>query len=71
MAHSSDDDEQIPFQELEISKILDLELMFGNRQDRPAMNKQSEIDELDKFIQELNKEEDFDPDSLVQDFINN
>jgi hypothetical protein len=35
------------------------------------MDKQSEIDELDKFIQELNREDDFDPDSLVQDFINN
>ena len=68
MARSSDDDEQIPFQELEISKILDLELMFGNK---PVVNKQLEIDdELDKFIQELDKEEDFDPDSLVQDFVN-
>ncbi|CAI2201060.1 118_t:CDS:2, partial [Funneliformis geosporum] len=61
MTRSLDDDEQIPFQELEISKILDLELMFENK---PVGNKQIEIDELDKFIQELNKEEDFDPDSL-------
>ena len=68
MTRSLDDDEQIPFQELEISKILDLELMFENK---PVGNKQIEIDELDKFIQELNKEEDFDPDSLVQGFINN
>ena len=68
MARSSDDYEQIPLQELEISKVLDLELMFGNK---PVVNKQSEIDdELDKFIQELDKEEDFDPDSLVQDFVN-
>ncbi|GBC45176.2 ribonuclease H-like domain-containing protein [Rhizophagus irregularis DAOM 181602=DAOM 197198] len=67
MARSSDDDdEQIPLQELEISKVLDLELMFGNKL---AMNKQLEIDdELNKFIQELDKEEDFDPDSLVQNF---
>ena len=42
--------------------------MFGNK---PVVNKQLEIDKLDKFIQELNKEEDFDPDSLVQDFVNN
>ncbi|CAI2181211.1 4043_t:CDS:2, partial [Funneliformis geosporum] len=55
---------QITFQELEISKILDLELMFGNN---PVVNKQLEIDELDKLIQELDKEEDFDPDSLVQE----
>jgi hypothetical protein len=70
MARSSDDDdEQIPLQELEISKVLDLELMFGNKL---AMNKQLEIDdELNKFIQELDKEEDFDPDSLVQNFVNN
>ena len=68
MAHSSDDDEQIPFQELEISKILDLELMFGNK---PVMNKQLEIDELNKFIQELNEEDDFDQDLLVWGFINN
>ena len=48
MARLSDDDEQIPLQELEISKVLDLELMFGNK---PVVNKQSEIDdELDKFI---------------------
>ena len=64
----SDDDEQIPLQELEISKVIDLELIFGNK---PVVNKQSEIDdELDKFIQELDKEEDFDPNSLVQDFVN-
>ncbi|EXX78239.1 hypothetical protein RirG_016780 [Rhizophagus irregularis DAOM 197198w] len=70
MARSSDDDdEQIPLQELEISKVLDLELMFGNKL---AMNKQLEIDnELNKFIQELDKKEDFDPDSLVQNFVNN
>lgn len=68
MARLSDDDEQIPLQELEISKVLDLELMFGNK---PVVNKQSEIDdELDKFIQELDKEEDFDPDLLVQGFVN-
>ena len=67
MARLSDDDEQIPLQELEISKVLDLELMFGNK---PVVNKQLEMDELDKFIQDLDKEEDFDPDSLVQDFVN-
>ena len=41
--------------------------MFGNK---PVVNKQLEMDELDKFIQDLDKEEDFDPDSLVQDFVN-
>ena len=65
---SSDDDEKIPLQELEISKVIDLELIFGNK---PVVNKQSEIDdELDKFIQELDKEEDFDPNLLVQGFVN-
>jgi len=41
--------------------------MFGNK---PVVNKQLEMDELDKFIQDLDKEEDFDPDLLVQDFVN-
>ena len=35
--------------------MVDLELMFGNK---PVMNKQLEIDELNKFIQELNEEDD-------------
>ena len=51
-----------------IMYMVDLELMFGNK---PVMNKPLEIDELNKFIQELNEEDDFDPDLLVRGFINN
>lgn len=39
--------------------------------DKPVVNKQLDVDELDDFIQELNKKDDFDPDLLVQNFISN
>ena len=66
-----DNNEQIPSQvsqQLEISNVLDLDLMF---KDNSVVNKQLDVDELDDFIQELNKEVDFDPDLLVQNFISN
>ena len=69
MARSfTDNIEQIPSQQLEILNVLDLDLMF---RDKPEVNKQLDVDELDDFIQELNKEDDFDPDLLVQNFISN
>ncbi|PKK62489.1 hypothetical protein RhiirC2_779865, partial [Rhizophagus irregularis] len=70
VAQSSTDDntEQIPPQELEILNILDLDLMFENNS---VTNRQLENDDLDNFIRELNKEDDFDPELLVQNFINN
>jgi hypothetical protein len=65
MAQSSTDDniEQIQSQQLEILNVLDLDLMFNN----PVANRRLEVN--DNFIQELNKEDDFDPDLLVQNFI--
>ena len=62
----TDNNEQIPFQQLGISNVLDLDLMF---KDNSVVNKQLDVDELDDFIQELNKEDDFDPDLLVRNFI--
>ena len=41
--------------------------MFGNN----FADKQLKDNELNNFIQELNEEDDFDPDLLVQNFINN
>jgi hypothetical protein len=67
-SYTDDNLEQISPQELEISNILDLDLMFGNDS---VINKQLDIDELDSFIQDLNKEDDFDPDLLVQNFASN
>lgn len=61
--------EQVPSQDLEILNVLDLDLMFKDEPDN-LMNKQLESDELDDFIQELDEEEDFDPDLLVQNFNN-
>jgi len=43
-----------------------LNLIFENNS---VINKRLEID--DDFIQELNQEDDFDPDLLVQNFTNN
>ena len=68
-AFTDDNFEQIPSEELEISNILDLDLMFGN--DSVVVNKQLEINELNSFIQDLNNEEDFDPELLVRNFANN
>ena len=61
--------EQVLSQDLEILNVLDLDLMFKDEPDN-LMNKQLESDELDDFIQELDEEEDFDPDLLVQNFNN-
>lgn len=63
----TDNQEIISSQNLEILNIFDLDLMF---KDDPV-NEQLELNELDDFIQELDKEDDFDPESLVQDFMNN
>jgi hypothetical protein len=65
VAQSSTDDntEQIPPQKLEILNILDLDLMFENDS---VTNRQLENDELDNFICELNREDDFDPKLLVR-----
>ena len=54
---------------MEILNVLDLDLMF---KDKPGnqINEQLESDELDNFIQELDKEDDFDPILLVQNFNN-
>lgn len=68
MAQSSTDDniEQIQSQQLEILNVLDLDLMFKNNS---VANRRLEVD--DNFIQELNQEDDFDPDLLARNFINN
>lgn len=65
MVHSDDDD--IESQELEILNVLNLDLMFGNN----STDKELELDGLNDFIQELDNEEDFDPDLLVQNLNNN
>ncbi|UZO05933.1 uncharacterized protein OCT59_026271 [Rhizophagus irregularis] len=59
-----DDREQVPSQNLEILQVLDLDLMFRDN----LTDKQLELDGIDDFIQELDKEDDFDPDLLVQNF---
>ena len=46
--------------------VLNLNLIFENNL---VTNRRLEID--DDFIQKLNQEDDFDPDLLVQNFINN
>ncbi len=68
IAQSSTNDniKQIQFQQLEILNVLDLDLIFENNS---VTNRWLEID--DDFIQELNQEDDFDPDLLVQNFTNN
>jgi len=68
MAQLSTDDniEQIQSQELEILNVLDLDLMFKNNS---VANRRLEVD--DNFIQELNQEDDFNPDLLVQNFVKN
>ena len=65
----NNNDEQVLSQGLEILNVLDLDLMF---KDNPGnqINEQLESDELDNFIQELDKEDDFDPILLVQNFNN-
>jgi hypothetical protein len=65
VAQSSTDNntEQIPSQKLEILNILNLDLMFENNS---VTNKQLENDELDNFIRELNREDDFDLELLVR-----
>jgi hypothetical protein len=65
VAQSSTDDntEQIPPQKLEILNILNLDLMFENNS---VTNRQLENDELDNFICELNREDDFDPELLIR-----
>jgi hypothetical protein len=70
VAQSSTDNntEQIPSQKLKILNILDLDLMFKNNS---VINRQLENDELDNFIHELNRKDDFDLELLVQNFINN
>ncbi|CAG8764916.1 23131_t:CDS:2, partial [Rhizophagus irregularis] len=55
-----DDREQVPSQNLEILQVLDLDLMFRDN----LTDKQLELDGIDDFIQELDKEDDFDPDLL-------
>ncbi len=65
MVHSDDDD--IESQELEILNVLNLDLMFGNN----STDKELELDGLNDFIQELDNEEDFDSDLLVQNLNNN
>ena len=49
--------------------LLDLNLMFKDKSGN-QINEQLESDELDNFIQELDKEDDFDPILLVQNFNN-
>ena len=58
------DCEQVSPQNMEILDVLDLNLMFRDN----STDKQLELDGLDDFIQELDKEDDFDPDLLVQNF---
>ena len=58
------DCEQVSPQNMEILDVLDLNLMFKDN----STDKQLELDGLDDFIQELDKEDDFDPDLLVQNF---
>ncbi|RGB31966.1 hypothetical protein C1646_763434 [Rhizophagus diaphanus] len=59
-ANLCDDDEY----NLEILEVLDLDLMFRDN----LTDKQLELDGIDDFIQELDKEDDFDSDLLVQNF---
>ena len=65
----NNNDEQVLSQGLEILNVLDLDLMF---KDKPGnqINEQLVSDELDNFIQELDKEDDFDLILLVQNFNN-
>jgi hypothetical protein len=59
-----DNSEQVPSQNLEILNVLDIDSMFKDN----LADEQLELDGLDDFIQELDEEDDFDPDSLVQNF---
>ncbi|PKY58335.1 hypothetical protein RhiirA4_412077 [Rhizophagus irregularis] len=63
----NDDCEQVPSQDLEILNVLDLDSMFKDKSNN-ITDKQLELDGLNDFIQELDKEDDFDPDLLVQNF---
>jgi hypothetical protein len=65
----NDNSDQDSSQELEILDVLDLDSMFGNEPNN-LVDKQLELDELENFIQELDEEDDFDPDLLVQNFNN-
>ena len=47
--------------------MLDLDLMFKDKSNN-IMDQQLELNELDDFIQELDEEDDFNPDLLVQSF---
>jgi hypothetical protein len=59
-----DNREQVPSQDLEILDVLDLNSMFEEK----TNDQQLELDGIDEFIQELDEEDDFDPDLLVQNF---
>ncbi|CAB5378742.1 unnamed protein product [Rhizophagus irregularis] len=63
----NDDCEQVPSQDLEILNVLDLDSMFKDKSNN-ITDKQLELDGLNDFIQELDEEDDFDPDLLVQNF---
>ncbi|UZO12083.1 uncharacterized protein OCT59_003633 [Rhizophagus irregularis] len=63
----NDDCEQVRLQDLEILNVLDLDSMFKDKSNN-ITDKQLELDGLNDFIQELDEEDDFDPDLLVQNF---
>jgi hypothetical protein len=68
-SYTDDDYEQIPSQNLKILNTLDLNSnIFQNDHLR---NETDDQDGFNNFIQELDKEDDFDPDQLAQDFVRN
>ncbi|RGB29119.1 hypothetical protein C1646_672702 [Rhizophagus diaphanus] len=64
----NDDCEQVPFQDLEILNVLDLNSMFKDKSNN-ITDKQLELDGLNDFIQKLDEEDDFDPDLLIYNYI--
>ena len=66
---TDDNNEQVPSQDLEMLNLLDLNLMFRDESNN-STDKELDSKELNNFIQELDKEDDFDPDLLVQNFNN-
>src|ERR1043166_10179562 len=66
---TDDNNGQVPSQDLEILNLLDLNLMFRDESNN-STDKELDSEELNNFIQELDNEDDFDPDLLVQNFNN-
>ena len=66
---TDDNNEQVPSQDLEILNLLDLNLMFRDESNN-STDKELDSEELNNFIQELDNEDDFDSDLLVQNFNN-